>query len=202
MPGMPSTPLAVEMGASDGSILRKVPPPVERVLLPAETVLDDVAHLETGMVGLDDLADRAARHHLADADRGRVGRRVAHAPAHVGVERKVDVRARAPGGGQAPAPQPPRRGNRSRPARRAGGGPGRRGGESWGSWVLLRLQGGSAARVARVEVQRNLRWPMPTAVHFIGWLRIGSVGSRTVRQSPGPRPCSWPSQGRYGSRST
>ena len=39
-------------------------------------------------IGRDDLADGAAFHHLADRDRLGIGRRVAHAPAHVGIERQ------------------------------------------------------------------------------------------------------------------
>jgi hypothetical protein len=36
-----------------------------------------------------DLAHYAAGHHLAQADIGRVGRGIAHAAAHIGVERQV-----------------------------------------------------------------------------------------------------------------
>ena len=60
------------------------------ILLPAETVLDDIADLEAGMVRFHHLADGAARHDLADADGRRVGGGVAHAAAHVGIERHVD----------------------------------------------------------------------------------------------------------------
>ena len=90
MPGMPSTPLAVEIGASDASTLRMRRAGADGVLLPAETVLDDVADLEAGMVRFHHLADGAARHDLADADGRRVGGGIAHAPAHVGIERHVD----------------------------------------------------------------------------------------------------------------
>ena len=90
MPGMPSTPLAVEIGASAGSILRSAAPGADGVFLPAQPLLDDVAGLEVGVVRLDHLADRAAGHDLADADRRRVGGGIAHAPAHVGIERQVD----------------------------------------------------------------------------------------------------------------
>ena len=87
---MPSTPLAVEIGASDGVDLAQRRAGPMRVLLPAQPILDDVAHLEVGVVGLDHLADGAAGHDLADADGRRIGRRIAHAPAHVGIEREVD----------------------------------------------------------------------------------------------------------------
>ena len=43
---------------------------------------------EFSLFGRDDLADSAALHHLADVDRLGVGRRIAHAPAHVWVERE------------------------------------------------------------------------------------------------------------------
>ena len=61
----------------------------------------------------DHFADGAAFHHLADLDRRGVGRRVAHAAAHVGIEREPD---RA----QAPRPAPGfGTGNSSRRSRRA-----------------------------------------------------------------------------------
>ena len=90
MPGMPSTPLAVEIGASAGSTLRSGRAGADGVFLPAEPILDDVADLVAGMVGLDDLAHRAARHDLADSDGRGVGGGIAHAPAHVGIEREID----------------------------------------------------------------------------------------------------------------
>ena len=49
-------------------------------------------------------------------DRRGVRRRVAHAPAHVGVERQIDGPAAAPGRGPAPAPAPPPAGSWPRTA--------------------------------------------------------------------------------------
>ena len=85
------------------------------ILLPAEPVLDDVADLEAGMVRFHDLADSAAGHHLADADRRRVGSGVAHAPAHVGIERHVDDTHQHLARPRARAPALPRRGSQLRP---------------------------------------------------------------------------------------
>jgi hypothetical protein len=74
---MPSTPTAVEIGAMLGSTLARPLP-------------SDVALGEAGIVRRDHLADRAGLHHAADRHRLGIGRPVAHAPAHVGIERKPD----------------------------------------------------------------------------------------------------------------
>src|SRR5262249_54523170 len=60
------------------------------IFLPAEPILDDVAGLEPRVVGLDHLADRATGHDLADPDGGRVGCKISHPPAHVGIKRQID----------------------------------------------------------------------------------------------------------------
>ena len=54
--------------------------------LPASTAHDDIALGEPGDVRGNHFADSAALHHLADANRLGVGRRIAHPAAHVGVE--------------------------------------------------------------------------------------------------------------------
>src|ERR1043165_2866736 len=56
--------------------------------LPAGVAEHDIALLELVIVGGGDLIHRPALHHVIDADWLCVGRRVAHAPAHVGIERK------------------------------------------------------------------------------------------------------------------
>ena len=96
MPGMPSTPLAVEIGAIDGIDLAQVGPAADRVLLPAEPILDDVADLEARIAATSRPRPRAAGHHLAEADRRGVGRGVAHAAALVGIEREIVHLAPAP----------------------------------------------------------------------------------------------------------
>ena len=58
------------------------------VFLPAGLGHHQVPGGEAFGTGLHDLADGAADHDGADLDRGRVGWRVAHAPAHVGVQRQ------------------------------------------------------------------------------------------------------------------
>ncbi len=88
MPGMPSTPTAVEIGASFGSSLRR-PEPSESVCVCQPTRLSTMSPVCVFLVVRGgDLADGAGFHHLADADGLGVGRRIAHAPAHVGVERE------------------------------------------------------------------------------------------------------------------
>ena len=88
MPGMPSTPSAVETGASAGSIFRTILAVGDGVGLPAVRAEHDVARGKAVEVRGHDLADRAALHHLPDGDRRGVGRRIAHPPAHVGIERQ------------------------------------------------------------------------------------------------------------------
>jgi hypothetical protein len=61
------------------------------VLLPAAHADDLVAGLEARVARLDDLADRAADHHLVERLRLRVALAVVHAAAHVGVEREEMV---------------------------------------------------------------------------------------------------------------
>src|SRR5262245_50307399 len=56
--------------------------------LPAGTAYDDIAYGELRDVRSNYFADRAALHHIADANRLGIGRRIAHPAAHVGVERK------------------------------------------------------------------------------------------------------------------
>ena len=62
----------------------------QRVALPAARAQHDVADVVAGLVGLNDLGDGAALHHAADLDRLGIGRRVAHAAAHIGIERQVE----------------------------------------------------------------------------------------------------------------
>ena len=70
--------------------LRKPLPVGDRVRLPARARQHDVALGESRIVGGRDLAHRAAFHHAADRHRLRIGRPVAHAPAHIGIERQPD----------------------------------------------------------------------------------------------------------------
>src|SRR5262249_44863666 len=56
--------------------------------LPAGTAYDDIAFGELRNVRSNYFTDRAALHHIADANRFGVGRRIAHPAAHVRVERK------------------------------------------------------------------------------------------------------------------
>jgi hypothetical protein len=56
--------------------------------LPAGVTHNDIALGEPGNVRGNHFADRATLHHIADANRFGVGRRIAHPAAHVGVERK------------------------------------------------------------------------------------------------------------------
>jgi hypothetical protein len=60
-------------------------------LLPAEGCQHGVAQGETRVLRRDDLADGLADHHLADLDRRHIRFRVAHATAHVGIERQPAV---------------------------------------------------------------------------------------------------------------
>src|SRR5262249_23936555 len=63
----------------------------ERIVLPADASRDAVAGLEFGVLGLHDLAHHFARHHLADLDLGRIGARIVHAAAHIGIEREIET---------------------------------------------------------------------------------------------------------------
>ena len=54
--------------------------------LPTGATYNDIALGEPGDIRGNHLADRAALHHTADANRLGVGRRIAHPAAHVGVE--------------------------------------------------------------------------------------------------------------------
>ena len=54
--------------------------------LPASTAYDDIPLGEAIHIRGDHFADGAALHHLADADRLGVGRRIAHPAAHVRIE--------------------------------------------------------------------------------------------------------------------
>ena len=56
--------------------------------LPAEIARDQIADREARVAGLDDLADDFAAHHAADLDGFDIRLGVAHATAHVGVERE------------------------------------------------------------------------------------------------------------------
>ena len=62
----------------------------ERVFLPAEHALHQIAGLEARGLRADDLTYGAAGHHVADGDRRRVGLRRAHPPPHVGVEGEIE----------------------------------------------------------------------------------------------------------------
>ena len=61
----------------------------DRIFLPAETVLDDVADLEAVMRRLHHFAHRAAGHHLVEADRRSIGGGIAHPAALIGIEREI-----------------------------------------------------------------------------------------------------------------
>ena len=88
MPGMPSTPSAVETGASGRVELAQARAVGQHMGLPAGAAEHDVALLVLVIVRGRDLAHRAGFDHLVDADRLGVGRRIAHASAHVGIERE------------------------------------------------------------------------------------------------------------------
>ena len=77
-----------------------------------------------------DLAHGAGFHHLVDADRLGVGRRVAHAPAHVGVEREPFGAQQHLSRARAAAREIPRGGSRMASARPRGGTQARCGGRS------------------------------------------------------------------------
>ena len=79
MPGMPRTPMAVEIGGPFGSSFRKLLVARSRVILPAVVPGDQIARAETGIARLDHLADGVAAHDVADRQIRRVQRRVAHA---------------------------------------------------------------------------------------------------------------------------
>ena len=87
---MPSTPSAVEIGARPRVDPARLALAEQRVVLPAADADHDVARSEPLEVRAHDLADRAAGHDLADRHGSRVGRRLAHPAAHVGVEREID----------------------------------------------------------------------------------------------------------------
>ena len=106
-------------------------PPADRIFLPAQPVLDDVAHGEARIARLHHLADGAAGHHLAQPDRRRIGRGVAHAAALVGIERQIgdlDQHLAVLRLGHRHFLDA---GSRTPPARPAAGSPARRGGRSW-----------------------------------------------------------------------
>jgi len=89
MPGIPSTPTAVETGASFGSTLRRsLPSESAWVCQPARD--STMSPLAKPGLSRRDLAHRAALHHAADRHRRRIGRAVAHASAHIGIERQPD----------------------------------------------------------------------------------------------------------------
>src|SRR5262249_1683589 len=56
--------------------------------LPAGTAYNDIALGKLRDIRLNDLTNRAALHHIADANMFSVGRRIAHPAAHVRVKRK------------------------------------------------------------------------------------------------------------------
>ena len=60
-----------------------------RVFLPAALAQHPVSNSVARMIRFHYAADRAGHHHLADCHRGSIGRRITHASAHVGVERKI-----------------------------------------------------------------------------------------------------------------
>ncbi len=64
----------------------QVAPVAERVILPAAIGEDQGPLREFGVARLDHARHRAAGHDSADLDRFGVGRRVAHPPAHIGIE--------------------------------------------------------------------------------------------------------------------
>ena len=71
----------------------------DRVALPAGLAEHQVAGFEIGVLRGFDARDGATDHHLADRDRRGVGRRVAHATAHIRVEREVErAQQQLPGG--------------------------------------------------------------------------------------------------------
>ena len=54
--------------------------------LPARAGQDDVTLCKAGIVGGDHLGNRAAFHYATDRDRRCIGRPIAHAATHIGIE--------------------------------------------------------------------------------------------------------------------
>ncbi|MEZ5392419.1 MAG: hypothetical protein R2724_05960 [Bryobacterales bacterium] len=86
---MPSTPSAVETGQA-GIDLAELRGRNHGVFLPAELPRGDVAGLKGGRAGFDDAADHASGHHLADPEWRCVRSPIAHASAHVGIDREIE----------------------------------------------------------------------------------------------------------------
>ena len=87
---MPSTPKAVLSGASLRVDARQPVGRQHEPALPAAMPADEVACGNALRPAGQDLPDALALHHLAEPDRCRVGRRIVHPAAHVGVERQPD----------------------------------------------------------------------------------------------------------------
>ena len=88
---MPSTPSAVDTGASAGSNGSRPRPSESGELAPAEVVRDPRSLGEPVVAGRHDLPDGAAGHRLADAERGRVRLDGVHPAAHVRVDRDEGI---------------------------------------------------------------------------------------------------------------
>ena len=89
MPGMPTMPSQRGSGTSDGSILVHAFGRRDRERLHAGHAGHEVAGGERRVVRLDDLADAAGAHHLADADRRHVRLGVVEPAAHRRIERHI-----------------------------------------------------------------------------------------------------------------
>jgi len=70
--------------------LHETPAVGQRIVLPAAEGQHPFADGELRIVRYGDAAHRGADHHRIHRDRRRIGRRVAHAAAHVGIEREMD----------------------------------------------------------------------------------------------------------------
>ena len=88
MPGMPSTPSAVETGASAGSILRS-PLPSETAWV-CQPVRTSTMSPSAKPSRFDATTSLTVPPSITPpiGDRRGIGRRIAHAPAHIGIERK------------------------------------------------------------------------------------------------------------------
>src|SRR5262249_14720010 len=83
--GHPDRAVGGRYGPRGGIALARRGGAADRILLPAQSILDGVADREARVAGLHHLADGAAGHHLAEADRRGIRGGVAHAAALVGI---------------------------------------------------------------------------------------------------------------------
>ena len=192
---MPSTPSASERRRRPGRACAGRRRPTTRIVLPAAVPATRSPAAKSGRREPTTWPTRAAGHHLADRHRRRVGRRVAHPPAHVRVEREPEGCAAAPGRRRAPGPASSPGGSR-----RGTGSPcGRRarhdaaGGLGHGCPpVGVGGEGGTAARRGKGGWGRSAasapgptRWPRSTCTCMV--CRNGRLkGSAPRAGSPGP----------------